>query len=60
MGIAELIMGIVSGLIKLAPDIRLAIAGILSKKEPTPEDIQALRPIVERSYEYYDPDPPTT
>lgn len=58
MGIAELIMGIVSGLIKLAPDIRLAIAGILSKEEPTPADIQKLREIAERDYSFYDPDPP--
>lgn len=58
MGIAELIMGIVAGLVRLAPDIRLAIAGILSKEEPTPADIQKLREIVDRDYEHYDPDPP--
>lgn len=57
MGIAELIMGIVAGLVRLAPDIRLAIAGILSKEEPTPADIQKLREIVDRDYEFYDPTP---
>lgn len=54
----ELIMGIISGLIKLAPDIRIAIAGILNKKDPTPADLAQLRVIVDREYSYYDPDPP--
>lgn len=51
-------MGIISGLIKLAPDIRIAIAGILNKKDPTPADLAQLRVIVDREYSYYDPDPP--
>lgn len=54
----ELIMGIVAGLIKLTPDIRLAIASLLNKSDPTPEDLKKLRVIVDRDYSFYDPDPP--